>query len=153
MDRETLLALDKPALVELLLELVASYEARLAEQQQRIIELEARLAKLEGPPKTPGNSSVPPSAGQKPNRAERRQAQRGTRRGDPGTSRFRKPAGTCRSPVARNAVGAARRSYRPKVSGWWRGGTVVELLRWFSTRAGKEPAIPGRSARTVAPGL
>ena len=66
MDREALLALDKPALVELLLELVASYEARLAEQQQRIVELEARLAKLEGPPKTPGNSSVPPSQGQNP---------------------------------------------------------------------------------------
>jgi hypothetical protein len=33
----------------------------------RIAELEARLARLEKPPKTPDNSSLPPSNGQKPN--------------------------------------------------------------------------------------
>jgi transposase len=62
MDRNELLALDKEALVELIL--------RLAE---RVGELEARLG---GPPKTPGNSSVPPSAGFKANRAERRARRR-----------------------------------------------------------------------------
>ena len=34
----------------------------------RVAELEARLA---GPPKTPGNCSLPPSKGQKPNRPEK----------------------------------------------------------------------------------
>jgi transposase len=78
MDRETLLALDKEALVELVLRLL-----------ERVAALEAELAQRRQPPKNPGNSSVPPSAGQKPNRAERRRAQRGARRGHPGTSRFR----------------------------------------------------------------
>ncbi len=75
MDRNELLALDKEALVELIL--------RLAE---RVGELEARLG---GPPKTPGNSSVPPSAGMKPNRAERRREARGAKRGHQGHSRHR----------------------------------------------------------------
>src|SRR5438552_3675513 len=57
MDRETLLALDKPELVELVLELLRANAALTA----RVAELEARLAKLESPPKTPGNCSVPPS--------------------------------------------------------------------------------------------
>ncbi len=34
----------------------------------RVAELEARLG---APPKTPGNSSLPPSKGQKPNRPEK----------------------------------------------------------------------------------
>jgi transposase len=63
MDRDELLALDKEALVDLIVRL---YE--------RVTELEARLGR---PPKTPGNSSVPPSAGYKPNRAERRRKKRG----------------------------------------------------------------------------
>ena len=41
--------------------MVGQLEAALA----RIAELEARLAKLEAPPKTPDNSSLPPSKGQK----------------------------------------------------------------------------------------
>jgi transposase len=65
MDREALLRLDKEALVELVLQLHA-----------RVAELEAAVARLSGPPKTPGNSSVPPSQGFKPNRAERRRAKR-----------------------------------------------------------------------------
>ena len=92
MDREALLALDKPALVELVLALQqanAALTARVAELEARLAGLEQELAALRQPPKTPGNSSVPPSAGQKPNRAERRRAQRGARRGHPGTSRFR----------------------------------------------------------------
>jgi hypothetical protein len=49
MDRDELLALDKDALIELIMRL---YE--------RVTELEAELGR---PPKTPGNSSMPPSAG------------------------------------------------------------------------------------------
>jgi transposase len=85
MDRETLLALDKPALVELVLALQQANAALTA----RVAELEARLAKLESPPKTPANSSVPPSQARKPNRAERREKKRGPQRGHVGTSRAR----------------------------------------------------------------
>ena len=51
----------------LILSLVAQLQAALA----RIGELERRLAELQRPPKTPGNSSVPPSQGQKSNSADR----------------------------------------------------------------------------------
>src|SRR6266516_2963479 len=85
MDRESLLALDKPALVELVLELQRANAVLSA----RVVELEARLAKLESPPRTPANSSVPPSQARKPNRAERRQKKRGPKRGHAGASRQR----------------------------------------------------------------
>jgi transposase len=62
MDRDALAALSREELVELVLGLAA-----------RVAELEARAG---GPPKTPGNSSVPPSAGFKANRAERRARKR-----------------------------------------------------------------------------
>jgi transposase len=52
----------KDALIRSLLPLVGQLQAALA----RIAELEARLAKLEQPAKTPDNSSLPPSTGQKP---------------------------------------------------------------------------------------
>jgi transposase len=76
MDREALLRLDKEALVELVIQLHA-----------RVTELEAAVARLGGPPKTSGNSSVPPSQGFKANRAERRRAKR--RGGQLGLSRRR----------------------------------------------------------------
>src|SRR5215212_6037987 len=85
MDRETLPALDKPALVDLVRELQRANAALTT----RVAELEARLAKLESPPKTPTNSSVPPSQAPKPNRAARRQHQRGPKRGHVGASRRR----------------------------------------------------------------
>ena len=54
--------------------------ARVQEQTAQIEELTRRIAELEaklgGPPKTPDNSSVPPSQGRKPNRAERRAAKK-----------------------------------------------------------------------------
>jgi len=59
MDRDELAALDKDVLIELIVRL---YE--------RVTELEARVGR---PPKGPGNSSIPPSAGHKPNRAHERQ--------------------------------------------------------------------------------
>ena len=61
MGREALLALEKEAPVDLVVQLHA-----------RVDELGAAVARLSGPPKNPGNSSVPPSQGFKPNRAERR---------------------------------------------------------------------------------
>src|SRR5215210_4728353 len=85
MDREALLALDKPALVDLVLH---QQQVR-SELTARVAELEARLAALESPPKTPGNSSVPPAQARKPNRAERRQTKRGPKRGHAGVSRPR----------------------------------------------------------------
>ena len=62
MDRDELLALDKEALVDLIVRL-----------HERVTELEARVGR---PPKGPGISSIPPSAGDKPNRAERRRKKR-----------------------------------------------------------------------------
>jgi alkanesulfonate monooxygenase SsuD/methylene tetrahydromethanopterin reductase-like flavin-dependent oxidoreductase (luciferase family) len=53
---------------------------------RRIAELEAKLG---GPPKTPDNSSVPPSQRRKPNRAERRAAKKRT--GRPGVFRALAP--------------------------------------------------------------
>lgn len=65
----------KDALIVALLE-------RNAALSKRIEELEAKLG---GPPKTPENSSVPPSRGQKPSRQERRKGK--TRKGRPGVAR------------------------------------------------------------------
>ena len=44
---------------------IAAQDARIAAQDARIAVLEARLNELSRPPKTPGNSSKPPSQGQK----------------------------------------------------------------------------------------
>jgi transposase len=56
--------------------------AQIVALTQRIAELEAKLGQ---PPKTPENSSVPPSQGRKANRAERRAAKK--RKGRPGVFR------------------------------------------------------------------
>jgi transposase len=77
MDRQTLRNLNREQLIELVLALAAE-----------VAELKAQQAQ---PPKTPGNSSVPPSVGFKPDRAERRRRARGGKRGRPGTSRRRQP--------------------------------------------------------------
>jgi len=62
-DLARLTVAEKDALILFLLPLVGRLEVALA----RIAELEARLARLEKPPKTPDNSSLPPSKGQKSN--------------------------------------------------------------------------------------
>lgn len=80
MDRDALERLSKDDLIALVLAREASFAAQIEALEKQITELEARL----GPPKTPGNSSVPPSQGHKPNRAERR-AQK--RKGRPGVFR------------------------------------------------------------------
>lgn len=76
-NRETLLALSKDDLVALVLAMQAEVEALRAQ----VVELQARL---NAPPKTPDNSSTPPSRGEKPNRPDRRKKRR---RGHPGVSR------------------------------------------------------------------
>jgi transposase len=78
MYRDALAKLSRDELIALGLAQAAQIEAL----TQRIAELEAKLGQ---PPKTPDNSSVPPSRGRKPNRAERRAAKK--RKGRPGSFR------------------------------------------------------------------
>src|SRR5467141_4225360 len=58
---------------EELIALVLAQAAQIEELTRRVAELEAKLG---GPPKTPDNSSIPPSQGRKPSRAERRAAKK-----------------------------------------------------------------------------
>src|SRR6266851_4385226 len=82
MYRDELAKLSKEELIALGL----AQATQIEELTRRIAELEARLG---GPPKTPDNSSVPPSQGGKPNRAERRAAKK--RKGRPGVFRALAP--------------------------------------------------------------
>jgi transposase len=90
MNREALRQLSHDDLVALNLaqaDVVTRQTVQIETLMKRVAELEARLGK---PPKTPDNSSVPPSQGHKPNRAERRAAKR---KGHPGAFR-----GLCENP-------------------------------------------------------
>jgi transposase len=71
---------------EELIALALRQAAQIAELTRRVAELEAKLGQ---PPKTPDNSSVPPSQGRKSNRAERRAANK--RKGRPGVFRALAP--------------------------------------------------------------
>jgi transposase len=71
---------------EELIALALAQTAQIEELTRRIADLEAKLG---GPPKTPDNSSLPPSQGRKPNRAERRAARK--RKGRPGVFRALAP--------------------------------------------------------------
>jgi len=75
---------EKDALIRSLLPLVGQLQAALA----RIAELEARLAVLERPAKTPDNSSLPPSRGQKPDVPA---GGKPPRKGRPGVGRVLEP--------------------------------------------------------------
>ncbi len=68
---------------------LAAREAAIERRDEKIRELEEELAQFRRPAKTPENSSVPPSRGQKANRAERRGRQLGPKRGHVGASRVR----------------------------------------------------------------
>src|SRR5215210_9343843 len=72
-----------------LIGVVRQLEAQLAAAQARIAELEAELARRGGPPKTPRNSSTPPSKGWKRNRPASEGAKHGPPFGHVGTSRQR----------------------------------------------------------------
>src|SRR2546428_13606639 len=71
---------------EELIALALAQTAQIEQLTRRIAELEAKLG---GPPKTPDNSSIPPSQGRKPSRAERRAAKK--RKGRPGVFRALAP--------------------------------------------------------------
>src|SRR5919199_2925823 len=74
---------------EQVIALVRQWESRLAAAQARNAELEAELARRGGPPKTPQNSSTPPSKGWKRERPASEGAKRGPPFGHLGTSRRR----------------------------------------------------------------
>ena len=146
MGRAALLALPREDLVDLVIRLremlamveqlratigglggqLAAQAARIAEQAARIAELEAELARRGGPPKTPANSSLPPSRGTEPTRAERRGKRRGPKRGHLGLSRPRRAPDVvvrCRPTSCRGCGAALPEVGRRRV----RRSQVVEL--------------------------
>src|SRR5918997_432358 len=74
---------------ERLVALIRRLEAQLAAATARIAELEAERARRDGPPKTPQNSSTPPSKGWKRERPAEEGAKHGPPFGHLGTSRRR----------------------------------------------------------------
>jgi transposase len=84
MNRDALCRLSPDDLIALNLaqaDVIARQTVQIEGLEKRIEALEAKLGR---PPKTPDNSSVPPSQGHKPNRAERRAAKR---KSHPGVAR------------------------------------------------------------------
>ncbi len=99
MDREALDRLSREELLELLVQQVemvgrqqeelAEREAAIERRDEKIRELEEELSQFRRPEKTPENSSVPPSRGQKANREAGRRRKHGPKRGHIGVSRVR----------------------------------------------------------------
>src|SRR5215207_4740156 len=99
MDREALDRLRHEELLDVLTqqaEVIGRQQQELAERaaaierrDEKIRELEEELSQFRRPVKTPANSSVPPSRGQKANRVERRGRKPGPKRGHVGISRER----------------------------------------------------------------
>lgn len=99
MDREALDGLSREGLLVLLVrqvELVGRQQEELAEREaalerrdEKIRELEEELSQFRRPVKTPENSSVAPSRGQKANRGTGRRRKPGPKRGHVGVSRTR----------------------------------------------------------------
>jgi transposase len=84
MNRDALQKSSKEDLIALVLaqaDVIAKLTGQVTLLEKRLADLEAKLGK---PPKTPDNSSIPPSQGQKPSRQERRAA---ARKGRPGVAR------------------------------------------------------------------
>ena len=85
MNRAALSSLSRDDLIALVL----AQHAQIESQARQVVALTARITELEarlgGPAKTPDNSSVPPSQGQKPNLPAGSKKQR--RRGHPGVTR------------------------------------------------------------------
>jgi len=84
-DLSSLSHAEKDALILALFAQLASAQQTIAAQEARIAALEARIDELSRPPKTPDNSSKPPSQGQKENRPA--PADRPPRQGRPGVGR------------------------------------------------------------------
>jgi transposase len=93
LERAGLDQLSREELLELLCrqqEELAEREAAIERRDEKIRALEEELAQFRQPAKTPKNSSVPPSRGQKANRDERRRGRKlGPKRGHVGVSRER----------------------------------------------------------------
>jgi transposase len=68
---------------------LVEHEAAVERRDEKIRELEDELMAFRRPSKTPENSSVPPSRGQKSNRGDGRHRKRGPKRGHVGVSRVR----------------------------------------------------------------
>jgi transposase len=81
---------EKDQLILALIGQLAAAQETIATQETRIATLEARLDELTRPPKTPDNSSKPPSQGQKQNRPAP-DANRPPRRSRPGVGRTLHP--------------------------------------------------------------
>ena len=69
-DLNTLSHVEKDTLISALFTALADAHDRIVAQDVRIVSLEARIGELTRPPKNPGNSSKPPSQGQKTNGPE-----------------------------------------------------------------------------------
>jgi transposase len=92
MADEELAGLSREELLELVRrqqEELAAREAAIERRDETIRELEEELAQFRRPAKTPENSSVPPSRGQKANRVAGRRRKLGPKRGHVGVSRVR----------------------------------------------------------------
>ena len=147
MDREALRALGE----ECLLDLVEQLHARVAA-------LEAEVARLGRPPRTPGNSSVPPSRGFKATREARRRQKRGPKRGHHGISRRRVPAdlvvccrpGICRGCGALLPETGQRRVRRSQVVDLPAVRPVVIEAHGYAARCS---ACGERTVGEVPPGL
>src|SRR5688572_8977403 len=92
MERDGLVRLSRAELLEMIRrqqEALAEREAAIERRDEKIRELEEELAQFRRPVKTPENSSVPPSRGQKAQRVERQGRRPGPKRGHVGVSRLR----------------------------------------------------------------
>jgi transposase len=92
MERDALGGLSRAELLEMIRrqqEALAERDAAIERRDEKIRALEDELAQFRQPVKTPENSSVPPSRGQKANRVECRGRKRGPKRGHVGVSRLR----------------------------------------------------------------
>ena len=92
MDDDALAGLSREGLLEVIRRQqaeLAEREAAIERRDAKIRELEEELAQFRRPAKTPENSSVPPSRGQKANRVGGRRQKHGPRRGHAGVSRVR----------------------------------------------------------------
>src|SRR5215831_17309830 len=92
MADDELAGLSRDELLELVRrqqEELAVREAAIERRDEKIRELEEELTQFRRPTKTPENSSVPPSRGQKANRVGGRRRKPGPKRGHVGVSRVR----------------------------------------------------------------